>query len=245
VKNGITRRGTLGGLVGATVAPHITALIPTDQASELVRPENFFVAHDLTTAAAAGEAALAPGTYFKAVGTSEGLSEIRVRTASGSNLLYAEPTASALASTDPGKGAALINNLRPEADAVPMRVSAHIAKELPQTPFSFGGKGDGTTDNTGALLTTIERTGRLILPKGNFRCDGAVVTSALITSGNLFIAGQGSASTLDFAEGGLDLPGRSFRRGTIRDVHINASGTGQTLINLRNTDSSNWPVRWI
>src|SRR5690606_26798257 len=64
-------------------------------------------------------------------------------------------------------------------------------------------------------------------------------------SGNLFIAGQGSASTLDFAEGGLDLPGRSFRRGTIRDVHINASGTGQTLINLRNTDSSNWPVRWI
>jgi hypothetical protein len=112
-KDGITRRGTLGGLVGASVAPHVAAAhIARDQATDLVLPTNVFVAYDLAAATAAGEAAVAKGTYFRVVGRSEGLSEVRVRTAGGSESLYAEPTASALASTDSGKGAALIGDTK-------------------------------------------------------------------------------------------------------------------------------------
>lgn len=109
VKDNITRRAALGGLIGAAIAPHVSAAeLARDQAASLVTPENRFVAADLLTASAAGEAAVAVGTYFIAVGKAEGEAEVRLRTAGGSELIYTEITKAALNSIDPGKGASLI-----------------------------------------------------------------------------------------------------------------------------------------
>lgn len=95
--------------------------LSAEQAADLVLPENRFVAADLATAIGDAEAATTEGTYFLAVGVAEGEAEVRQRTASGSTWVYTELTKAKvesdlatkasltdLASTDEGKGSAMI-----------------------------------------------------------------------------------------------------------------------------------------
>lgn len=105
VKNNITRRAALGGMVGAAATPHVAAAqLARDQVVDMVDVQRIFV--DLPLAEA--EAATSEGQFFKLVDTASGLAEVRRRTASGSDLLYSEATSAALASPDPDKGAALV-----------------------------------------------------------------------------------------------------------------------------------------
>lgn len=100
VQDGQTRRGAIGALVSSLAVPHVvSAEMARDQAADLVLPQNIFVATTVAAAVAAGEAAVAQGTNFKAAGTSEGYVEVRSRTATGSDLLYTEITQAALSST--------------------------------------------------------------------------------------------------------------------------------------------------
>lgn len=109
VKDNITRRAALGGLVGAAVAPHVSAAeLARDQAAQLVMPENRFVAASLDAAVTLGEAGTETGTYFIAVGEAEGEAEVRLRTEDGSDLIYTEITKAAFGSSAPGKGAGLV-----------------------------------------------------------------------------------------------------------------------------------------
>lgn len=98
---------------GIATAKAAETLLARDQAADLVVPENTFVAADLATARASGEAAVAEGTYFRAVGSAEGEAETRLRTSGGSALLYRENTKSAFSSSDPDKGASFVQTLRP------------------------------------------------------------------------------------------------------------------------------------
>lgn len=80
------------------------AEIARDQAADLVLPQNIF----LDVALAVAEAAVAPDIVFKLVDSATGLVDVRKRTVPGSDLLYREATAAALASTNSGKGAGQI-----------------------------------------------------------------------------------------------------------------------------------------
>lgn len=101
-----------------TVSPTLETLpgefkrIATIAGADIVLPENRFVAVDLATARADGEARTTEGVYFIAAGESEGEAEVCVRTASGSDLLYTEITKTALASPDAGKGAGMVQTTR-------------------------------------------------------------------------------------------------------------------------------------
>jgi hypothetical protein len=109
VKDGVTRRNSLGGLLSAAVAPHVAAAeLTRDEAVAPILLENRFVAADLATARSEGEAHTAEGVCFIAVGEIEGEVEVRIRTLSGSELLYTELTKASLTSTEPGKGAGLV-----------------------------------------------------------------------------------------------------------------------------------------
>ena len=84
--------------VGAVAAQN-AAELARDQAADLVDPANIFVDVSLGTA----EAAVANGVTFKLVDSGTGLAQVRQRIPSGSDLLYNEATAAALAS-DSGLG---------------------------------------------------------------------------------------------------------------------------------------------
>ncbi|WP_305096490.1 SGNH/GDSL hydrolase family protein [Croceibacterium aestuarii] len=88
----------LGKLNADADAARLAAELARDQAADLVLPENIFVDTTVAAARATAEAAVADGTTFKAVGSTEGLAEVRQMGAVSSSLLYTEVTASALAS---------------------------------------------------------------------------------------------------------------------------------------------------
>lgn len=235
--DGVTRRSTLAALAGG-VAPFLQNWYKGDRGTTGPANNTYF---DLASFKAQ------PSSNGKA--TLVGLGEYYFETA---NAPYTADDVNTVKADDTPlstgawvrQGADKISHMREEAEAVPERVAFFINKEVPPTPFSFGAKADGVTDDTGAILTTLERTGRLILPRGTFLCDGDVITTALEEVGNVTLTGQGQESILAFGAGGLNLRGRSFRYGTLRDIHLRALGSNQTLLNLIASDSLNWPVRW-
>lgn len=147
------------------------AELAAEQATDLVLPENRFVAADLATARSDGEAATTAGTYFIAVGEAEGEAEVRLRTAGGSDLIYTEITKSGLASPDPGKGAALIgvspNETAADVFAQEVRITTFGAK------FDVADHGNiaNATDDTDAWEAALDYLelvggGTLDLPPG-------------------------------------------------------------------------------
>lgn len=127
------------------------AELAAEQATDLVLPENRFVAADLATARSDGEAGTVDGTYFIAVGRAEGEAEVRLRTAGGSDLIYTEITKTALASTDPGKGAGLVG-FRQAGPAAVARTLGGKATERFHAMDLLGDGVDPQADH-GALLT--------------------------------------------------------------------------------------------
>lgn len=143
VKDGQTRRGALGSLVGALAAPYASAAeLARDQVADLARPENTFVAIDLATARSDGELATVEGVYFRAVGLAEGEMEVRVRTVEGSDLLYSELTKTWFASPDPEKGVGTFV-FQPSAEAggvgVPQLVRRNLEQEITTLELSADG----------------------------------------------------------------------------------------------------------
>ena len=68
------------------------SLLARNQAADLVLPENIFIASSIEAARLIAEGATVDGTYFKAVDTSTGIIEVRLRTAASSDFLYTELT---------------------------------------------------------------------------------------------------------------------------------------------------------
>lgn len=105
-------------MVSSLAAPQLTTTqLAYDQTGNAAGGQNLFIASDLAAAIATGEATVPEGASFKALGRIEGIVEVRVRTAFGSSLLYAEVTKAALESTENGKGANLSGWKLPTATA--------------------------------------------------------------------------------------------------------------------------------
>ena len=82
-------------MAGAVVAPHVAASqMPYNQIADQVQQLKIFLDVSLSDA----ESAVAAGEVFKLVKSDEGFAEVRLRTITGSDLLYDEITRSALAS---------------------------------------------------------------------------------------------------------------------------------------------------
>ena len=120
----------------AEAAEASTAII-RDQAADLAKLENIFPEATIAAARAAGEADTTEGTYFKAVDTTAGIAEVRVRTAGGSDYLYAENTAERLASAE---GSGLLGFKRDAAGSTAM--TQQFRNELEVWITDFGAKFD-------------------------------------------------------------------------------------------------------
>ncbi len=174
VKRNVTRRAALGGIVGAAAVPSVAAAeLARDRVSDIVEFQRIFV--DLPLAEAEG--ATPNGAFFKRVDSSAGLAEVRQRTADGSDLLYNERTAAALASpdgdtmigSDDGHGGALwstiagfIGYLRSSVGATVLGFVQAGVDAITETlqsavrrqgiyPEQFGAVGDGKTDDLLAI----------------------------------------------------------------------------------------------
>ncbi|GEM_PF-2611286 len=196
VKDNVTRRAALGGIVGAAVAPHVAAAqLARDQAADMVEVQRIFV--DLPLADA--EAATAEGQFFKLIDSARGLAEIRLRNATGSEKLYDEVTAAALASPATNKGAGLINSLSRNGTA-PRSVSLRL-NDAPETPEDFEAVGGGADDATS--LTAWLNNGHRIRAMGEWKSESVIGVSNrtldldVAAAGKLIFDQQG-ADTLVF-----------------------------------------------
>lgn len=97
VKDGLTRRGALGGMVGAAAAPHVAAAqLAYDQVADMIEVQRIFIDLDLADA----EAATTDGQFFKRVDSEAKTVTMYRREAVGSTELYSDATSAALAAKD-------------------------------------------------------------------------------------------------------------------------------------------------
>lgn len=167
------------------------AELAAEQAADLVLPENRFVAADLATARSDGEAGTVDGTYFIAVGEAEGEAEVRLRTAGGSDLIYTEITKTALASTDPGKGAWFVGYIADGVGAMARRVMDKL-RERPSI-LDYGAVAYATreaalagTSSTAAIHAALAAHDDVIVPKGWYKVEGITIPSNKRLRGSFF-----------------------------------------------------------
>lgn len=185
----VTRRAALGGMAGAAMAPHAaTAQLARDQAADMVEVQRIFV--DLPLADA--EAATTHHQLFKLVDSALGTATVYRRTASGSEELYQENTAAVLASTDPGRGAALVG-LSPGG-----RVSDAI-KHLTPAMFGIADDGDENQDVTAQLLALAAAATTLNAPiqlaSREYRVNGTQIQFATSVRGGSGTVIRSTATT--------------------------------------------------
>ncbi|GGB91866.1 hypothetical protein GCM10011494_07790 [Novosphingobium endophyticum] len=234
LKNGQTWGCAIADAIGPAAQPFVdAAALSAGFAEAFSGPVHASVA--------AGEAAIQSGLVFR-VDNGDGTLSPHLRTSDGSIPLEPLATTGHLGSA---QGAGSVGVKRPEANAVKQTTFDILTRVIRPSPLSFNGKGDGATDDTGPILDCIEKTGRLFLPKGTWLCDSEVLTTALEAVGNVTLVGEGQDSILAFTDGGLNLRGRAFRYGTLRDIHLRALGSDQILLNLIALNDNDWPVRWV
>lgn len=160
VKNGVTRRGAVGALVAASVAPHVDAA-ELAAATALAASNYYGTATYGTMAAAiaAGEAATAPGGLFS-VDDANGNLLYRERTAGGSVEVARTLTPGSLASE---AGAEQIGTRYGMLDEVLASINKRFEKKL-SIREDFGAKGDGTDDTAAfnAAIAYINANGSFI-----------------------------------------------------------------------------------
>lgn len=161
VKDNVTRRAALGGIVGAAVAPHVAAAqLARDQAADMVEVQRIFVDLDIAEA----EATTVAGQFFKLVDSAAGTAAVYRRTASGSEELYQEATAAALASPDPGKGGAMLGFSQSDAAAVARTISDKLSESV--SVKDFGVTGLGVSNDTAAVVLANLFSLAIIFPAG-------------------------------------------------------------------------------
>ena len=179
VKDGQTRRGAIGSLVGAVAAPHVAAAqMARDQAADLVLPQNVFVDVPLATA----EEAVAQGAAFKIVDSPSGLVKVYQRTAAGSNELYQETTTAALGSDSGGQ---MVKSKRDHPDAVRLSAEALFrrtlnARELGVLPDAA----DNTDPMQGSMGYAATNGLRLQIPAGETIVRSLTIPKYLQMSGD-------------------------------------------------------------
>lgn len=174
------------------------AELARDQAADLVLPQNIFVDVDLAEA----EAEVEEGTVFKVIDTSTGMADVRIRSAAGSDLLYQEATAAALAA--PFASGNLGHDDGGD-NAVPSTVGWHL-RQMPIDPRSYGAVLDGVADDAIPLrrcFAAAAATGRSVrIPKGKtlLFTDQSTFDSGvdLIPPAGVEIFGEGPTSVLKF-----------------------------------------------
>lgn len=266
VKNNVTRRAALGGIVDAAAAPHVAAAqMARDQVVDMVEAQRIFV--DLPLADAEG--ATNDGQFFKLVDSAEGIAEVRRRTATGSDLLYSEATTAALASV----GATMIGTRSPYSGAEVRFQSDTNAERVSVTDF-----GSVISDAAGAFAKAFAAAaeyGRSVcIPKLDAGLKYAIQGDLQVPEGmRLSGAGSGSGSSrkepgsvLEFEDGallmkdagGVTLDNLRIRRvgsiagpaidfaatitGTARNVLNDVSVIGSTGIGAR--FSGGWLFSW-
>jgi len=96
------------------------------------------------------------------------------------NGLAARPTTADLASTDPGKGASLVNWLEITA--------AEWFASQPINVKAYGAKGDGVTDDTAAIQAAADTGKNLFFPAGAYK-----ISSAILLKAGQIVMGVGTA----------------------------------------------------
>ncbi len=163
--------------------------LAAEQAADLVLPENRFVAADITTAVANGEAATAVGTYFVAAGVAEGEAQTRQRTSGGSTLIYAVMTKAQvesdlatkaniadLASTAKGEGSADIGTEFGTVESRLYRAHNYGSKVNPAKIVTVGGKN---------VVLSNNRKPKLIILLGQSNAEGRATSFDANQSGDI------------------------------------------------------------
>lgn len=149
VKDGVTRRGAVTGLVGAAIAPHVKgAQLAADTAHAASNYYGSAQYGGAAAAVAAGEAATAPGHPFS-TDDGDGNLIVYTRTAGGSVEVARMVTSFALARTN---GAEMIGASRTEPGSVYQTVMQRL-NNLKLMPDDFRGAGD-LNDND-AMLAAV------------------------------------------------------------------------------------------
>lgn len=192
--------------------------IYTDESTTVIAPNPFEV----------DAGAPVPPLYY----TYEGNIRVRVETATGDIIQDEDPytqliSAQDLASTDPGKGAALVGFKQAGTSAV-ARTSDAKLKEQVFTPYDFGAVGDGVADDTAAINAMANAValinGSCGFPMGTFR----VTSNPVIRQGTKRVVGMGGVIVFDHSSGRCD-----FQLGTgalpvndcvVEGLIINANG---------------------
>jgi len=112
--------------------------------------------------------------------------------------------------------------------------------------IQFGAKGDGSTDDTGAIQNAINAAntaggGPVYFPAGTYK-----ISSALTLYNNITLAGDGRAVTIikqvTTTAHGLYWTGQNLQYVTVRDLQIQGPGSGSGIgINLNNTGTGGNP----
>lgn len=178
----VTRRGALGGMVGAAVATRVnSAEIKGLEAADMIEVKRIFIDIHLADA----EAATQPGQFFKLIDTEAGVATIYRRKTDGSDMLYQELDAVALAAAEQGKGAALVG-WRHSADLATRTVDSKL-RELPVSIMDAeSADPTGSSDSTAAIQSAYEKaqsTGRaLYVPDGRFLCKRIIINNRVTYS---------------------------------------------------------------
>lgn len=155
-----------GSTRGINPADHLAyiatgAELARDQAADLVQSQNIFVDIDLPTA----EASVSEDTIFKLIDSSNGLAEVRRRTAVGSDVLYGEATSAALASPAPGKGRDMIGEPSIATMLTSLAPSRGLGAKWHAGGFVYEEAAPGADD---AHLTTNGGTKLYVVPSPSF-----------------------------------------------------------------------------
>ncbi len=222
----------LGAAVADVVVPAVQPFVDSAALSAAFA-EAF--AGPVHVSVAAGEAATRPDQVFR-VNNGNGTLTAYLRTATGSIELKALATTHALASSDDGKGAAM----------VALRQGGSVSDAINWvTPQAYNAKGNGVDDDTFALKALFS-SGRkdILIPKGDYVCDESVFLDALSTMEGAHIRGQGRESRLIFKSGGLVLRGNGPKNCIIENFQVEMRGAGQIDIDFFDESSASSGTRW-
>lgn len=190
VTGGFTRRAAVSGLVGVSAVPYIDQAVggvadtqpDNGRSAGMVPPGHIYVDIPLATA----EAGVATGAMFKLFSSGTGVVDVRKRTAAGSDLLYQETTAAALAGAN---GATQVGFQQVGDGAVKRTLESKLGDAV--SVKDFGAVGDDKADDTAAIQAALDASRDVFVPAGTYR-----ITAPLEISSFTRLYGTGESSRI-------------------------------------------------
>lgn len=246
VKSGFTRRGGIGGLVGAAVAPHVEAAQLA--AATAMAASNFFGTGQFgseAAAIAAGELATPPGALFSVDDGSGALIYLE-RTAEGSVEVARAVTPSALAGAG---GAGAIGWSLEGLGAIPRNLAERLREGLTGSVRDFDLMAGSGGDDTDAFVLAFENREAMGRPLNIG--DGAFQIGSVTRTSGISFNGSGPQRSRLIATPGLEAPllnltyATSLFNANIGSLALDMGEEDQTAVHVNDvhrTVFENWEI---